>query len=329
MNRPLLIASLAIAALVLMLVSMLTGPAGLGPVQSIRALVAGGDEAAMLIMREIRLPRALLAALVGFSLGVSGAALQGFLRNPLAEPGIIGVSASAALGAVLMFYTGIAGASLLALPAGALAGAAACVFALIAIASARASTITLILAGVALSSLAAALTSLVLNLSPNPFAAYEIIFWLLGSLKDRTMDHVWLALPLMALGWAALWTSSRALDALSLGEEGAAGLGVNLSRARLLIIGGVALSVGAATAVTGAIGFIGLIVPHLIRPLTDRLPGNLLLPSGLGGAALLTAADIVARSAIVERELNVGVVTALIGAPFFLWLVVRSRREVF
>ena len=180
-----------------------------------------------------------------------------------------------------------------------------------------------------LSSLAAALTSLVLNLSPNPFAAYEIIFWLLGSLKDRTMDHVWLALPLMALGWTALWTSSRALDALSLGEEGAAGLGVNLSRARLLIIGGVALSVGAATAVTGAIGFIGLIVPHLIRPLTDRLPGNLLLPSGLGGAALLTAADIVARSAIVERELNVGVVTALIGAPFFLWLVVRSRREVF
>ncbi len=329
MNRPLLIASLAIAALVLMLVSMLTGPAGLGPVQSIHALVAGGDEAAMLIMREIRLPRALLAALVGFSLGVSGAALQGFLRNPLAEPGIIGVSASAALGAVLMFYTGIAGASLLALPAGALAGAAVCVFALIAIASARASTITLILAGVALSSLAAALTSLVLNLSPNPFAAYEIIFWLLGSLKDRTMDHVWLALPLMALGWAALWTSSRALDALSLGEEGAAGLGVNLSRARLLIIGGVALSVGAATAVTGAIGFIGLIVPHLIRPLTDRLPGNLLLPSGLGGAALLTAADIVARSAIVERELNVGVVTALIGAPFFLWLVVRSRREVF
>jgi iron complex transport system permease protein len=296
---------------------------------SLRALVAGGDEAAMLIMHEIRLPRALLAALVGFSLGVSGAALQGFLRNPLAEPGIIGVSASAALGAVLMFYTGVAGASLLALPAGALAGAAVCVAVLMAIAAARASTITLILAGVALSSLAAALTSLILNLSPNPFAAYEIIFWLLGSLKDRTMDHVWLALPVMTLGWACLWASTRALDALTLGEEGAAGLGISMARTRWLIIGGVALSVGAATAVTGAIGFIGLIVPHLIRPLTDRLPGNLLLPSGLGGAALLTAADIAARSAIAERELNVGVVTALIGAPFFLWLVVRSRREVF
>ena len=329
MSRTTLIGGLAMLALVLMIASLLSGPAGLGPVESLRALVAGGDEAAILIMHEIRLPRALLAALVGFSLGVSGAALQGFLRNPLAEPGIIGVSASAALGAVLMFYTGVAGASLLALPAGALAGAAVCVAVLMAIAAARASTITLILAGVALSSLAAALTSLILNLSPNPFAAYEIIFWLLGSLKDRTMDHVWLALPVMALGWACLWASTRALDALTLGEEGAAGLGISMARTRWLIIGGVALSVGAATAVTGAIGFIGLIVPHLIRPLTDRLPGNLLLPSGLGGAALLTAADIAARSAIAERELNVGVVTALIGAPFFLWLVVRSRREVF
>jgi iron complex transport system permease protein len=329
MNRTALNAGLAVLALALMTLSLLTGPAGLGPVESIRGLVAGGDDATVLIMHEIRLPRALLAGLVGFSLGVSGAALQGFLRNPLAEPGIIGVSASAALGAVLMFYTGIAGASLLALPAGALAGAAVCVAVLMAIATARASTITLILAGVALSSLAAALTSLVLNLSPNPFAAYEIIFWLLGSLKDRTMDHVWLALPVMALGWAALWASTRALDALTLGEEGAAGLGISMARTRWLIIGGVALSVGAATAVTGAIGFIGLIVPHLIRPLTDRLPGNLLLPSGLGGAALLSAADIAARSAIAERELNVGVVTALIGAPFFLWLVVRSRREVF
>jgi iron complex transport system permease protein len=329
MNRTALNAGLALLALALMIASLLSGPAGLGPIESLRALVSGGDDAAMLIMHEIRLPRALLAALVGFSLGVSGAALQGFLRNPLAEPGIIGVSASAALGAVLMFYTGVAGASLLALPAGALAGAAVCVAVLMAIASARASTITLILAGVALSSLAAALTSLVLNLSPNPFAAYEIIFWLLGSLKDRTMDHVWLALPVMAVGWACLWASTRALDALTLGEEGAAGLGISMARTRWLIIGGVALSIGAATAVTGAIGFIGLIVPHLIRPLTDRLPGNLLLPSGLGGAALLTAADIAARSAIAERELNVGVVTALIGAPFFLWLVVRSRREVF
>jgi iron complex transport system permease protein len=329
MSRTTLNGGLALLALALMVASLLSGPAGLGPIESLRALVAGGDEAAMLIMHEIRLPRALLAALVGFSLGVSGAALQGFLRNPLAEPGIIGVSASAALGAVLMFYTGVAGASLLALPAGALAGAAVCVAVLMAIATARASTITLILAGVALSSLAAALTSLILNLSPNPFAAYEIIFWLLGSLKDRTMDHVWLALPVMAVGWACLWASTRALDALTLGEEGAAGLGISMARTRWLIIGGVALSVGAATAVTGAIGFIGLIVPHLIRPLTDRLPGNLLLPSGLGGAALLSAADIAARSAIAERELNVGVVTALIGAPFFLWLVVRSRREVF
>ena len=329
MQRSMLIAGLCLLLAALLLASLLTGPAGLGPVESIRALLAGRDEATELIMREIRLPRALLAVLVGFSLGVSGAALQGLLRNPLAEPGIIGVSASAALGAVLMFYTGLAGASLYMLPAGALAGAAICVAALLSIASAPASTITLILAGVALSSMAGAMTSLVLNLSPNPFASYEIIFWLLGSLKDRSMDHVWLALPLMLAGWACLWASVRALDALTLGEEGAAGLGINLKQARLLVIGGVALSVGAATAVSGAIGFVGLVVPHLLRPVTDRLPGSLLLPSGLGGAALLLAADIAARSAIIERELNVGVVTALIGAPFFLWLIVRSRREVF
>lgn len=329
MNRVKLIALLGAMSGLCFALSLLTGPARIGPIDSTRALMAGGNEAAMIIMREIRLPRALLGLLIGFSLGVAGAALQGFLRNPLAEPGIVGISASASLGAVLLFYTGLAGVSLLALPAGALAGAAVSVVVLLAISAAQASTITLILAGVALSSLAGALTSLVLNLSPNPYASYEIIFWLLGSLKDRTMDHVWLVLPLMGLGWAALWASSRTLDALSLGEEGASGLGVNVARSRLLVICGVALCVGAATAVSGAIGFIGLIVPHLVRPFTNRLPSQLLLPAGLGGAALLTCADVVARTVIGERELNVGVVTALIGAPFFLWLVFRSRRELF
>lgn len=329
MNRPRLITMLIVLVIAAFVLSLLIGPARIGPVASIEALIAGGNEAAMIIMREIRLPRALLAVLIGFSLGVAGAALQGLLRNPLAEPGIIGISASASLGAVLLFYTGLAGVSLLALPAGALTGAALCVLVLLVISAAQASTITLILAGVALASLAGALTSLVLNLSPNPYASYEIIFWLLGSLKDRTMDHVWLVIPLMVLGWAALWASSRTLDALSLGEEGASGLGANIPRARVLIVCGVALCVGAATAVSGAIGFIGLIVPHLVRPLTNRLPSQLLLPAGLGGAALLTIADIVARTIIPERELNVGVVTALIGAPFFLWLVIRSRRELF
>ncbi|EIM76868.1 transport system permease [Nitratireductor aquibiodomus RA22] len=321
-------ASLALLALALFVVSLLVGPAELGLGNSITGLFAGGGEAAAIIMREIRLPRALLGLAIGISLGLSGAVLQGFLRNPLAEPGVIGVSSMAALGAVVVFYSGLAGSSLYALPAGALIGALLAVLILLAIAARQGSTLTLILAGVALSSLAAALTSLVLNLSPNPFAAYEIIFWLLGSLKDRSMEHVALALPLMACGWLLIALSTRAIDALSLGEEAASSLGIHMGRARFLIVAGVALSVGAATAVAGTIGFIGLVVPHIIRPLTSRLPSSLLLPAGLGGAALLLAADIAARIVLPAGELNVGVLTALIGAPFFLWLVVRARREM-
>ncbi|MBB6469390.1 iron complex transport system permease protein [Aminobacter lissarensis] len=318
---------LAALAMLLFVASLLIGPAALDPLTSLKGLIAGGGEAAIIIMREIRLPRALLGVMIGASLGLSGAALQGFLRNPLAEPGIIGVSATASLGAVVVFYTGIAGASIFVLPAGALVGATVAVLLLLAIAAGNTTTLTLILAGVALTSLAGALTSLVLNLSPNPFASYEIIFWLLGSLKDRSMVHVWICLPLMAAGWILILLSGRALDALSFGEETAASLGVDMARARLMIVGGVALCVGAGTAVTGAIGFVGLVVPHLVRPLTDRMPSRLLVPSALGGAALLLAADIAARVVVPERELNVGVLTALIGAPFFLWLVIRSRRE--
>lgn len=329
MSRRALILALSACVAVFFLLSLLTGPANYGPIDSLRALVAGGDAAAAIILREIRLPRALLGLMVGFALGASGAALQGFLRNPLAEPGIIGVSASASLGAVTVFYSGLAGASILALPAGALVGAVASVLLLLGIAARHGSTLTLILSGVALSSLAGALTSLALNLSPNPFASYEIIFWLLGSLKDRSMVHVVIALPLMAAGAALLFASSRALDALTLGEESAASLGIDLRLARLFVVGGVALMVGAATAVAGAIGFVGLVMPHLVRPLTDRMPGSLILPAGLGGAALLLAADVAVRVAIPARELNVGVLTALIGAPFFLWLVARTRREAF
>jgi iron complex transport system permease protein len=320
--------TLALSATVVLLfaASLMIGPAALGPAASLKGLFSGGGEAAAIIMREVRLPRALLAALVGFGLGLSGAALQGFLRNPLAEPGIIGVSASASLGAVAVFYSGLAGASMLALPAGAMVGALVAVVVLLAIAAGNTTTLTLILAGIALSSLAGAFTSLALNLSPNPFASYEIIFWLLGSIKDRSMLHVWISLPPMLVGWALILVSARALDALSFGEEAARSLGIDLPRARIMLVAGVALSVGAGVAVTGAIGFVGLVVPHLLRPLTDRMPSRLLWPSGLGGAALLLAADIAARIIVPAKELNVGVLTALIGAPFFLWLVTRARR---
>ncbi|WP_028032755.1 iron ABC transporter permease [Chelativorans sp. J32] len=328
--RPVVLnAVLCLLMLALFLASLAVGPAELGISESVRGLLAGGGEAAAIIMREIRLPRALLGLGIGFTLGISGAVLQGFLRNPLAEPGIVGVSAMAAFGAVLVFYSGLAGSTLYALPAGALIGALIAVLLLLALTARSGSTLTLILAGVALSSLSAALTSLVLNLSPNPFASYEIIFWLLGSLKDRSIEHVWLALPLTLAGWLLIALSARAIDALSLGEETAASLGIDMRRARLFIVLGTALGVGAATAVAGTIGFVGLVVPHLVRPLTNRLPSRLLLPAGFAGAALLLAADVAVRLILPAGELNVGVLTALIGAPFFLWLVIRSRREVF
>ena len=306
------------------LASLSIGPAAAG-LSALFGQTTGGDAAtAALIMREIRLPRALLGLLIGAALGMSGAALQGFLRNPLAEPGVIGVSGAAALGAVLALYTGLSIAVPLALPALAIIGALVAVLVLQALAS-GASTLTLILAGVALSSLSGALTALALNLSPNPFAAQEIVFWLLGSLTDRSLVHVALAAPFIVVGMALLLASARDLEALTLGEEAAASLGVNLARTRWLVVTGTALAVGAATAVAGVIGFVGLVVPHLLRPLVGHRPAALLPVSALGGALLLLVADIAVRLVTPGTELKLGVLTALVGAPFFLWLVVRSR----
>ncbi len=319
---------LAIAMAILFMASLAFGAAPVGLAKGIGALVRGDDPVSAVIMREIRIPRALLGLGIGFSLGLCGAALQGFLRNPLAEPGLIGVSGAASFGAVVVFYSGIAGSFALAVPAGALSSAALAVLFLLALSFGRASPMTLILAGVAVTSLSGALTALALNLSPNPFAAYEVIFWLLGSLKDRSMADVAVALPLMAAGSIIVMLTGRALDALSLGEDAASTLGIDLRLTSLLLVIGVALAVGAGTAVSGSIGFVGLVVPHLLRPFTDRRPSALLLLSGFGGATLLLAADIAVRFIVPDRELNVGVVTALIGAPFFLWLVIRSRREL-
>ena len=229
------------------------------------------------------------------ALGVAGAALQGFLRNPLADPGIIGVSPAASLGAVLALYTGISVSFPLALPLMGILGALLCALVLQGLAR-RGGVLTLVLAGVAVSSLCAAAMSLALNMSPNPYAAAEIMFWLMGSVTDRSMDHVWLAAPLMLLGWFLLALSARSLDALSLGEEAAAGLGVNVARTRTLVITGAAISVGAGTAVTGGIGFVGLVVPHVLRPIVSHKPSKLLLASALGGGVLLLAADILVRA---------------------------------
>ncbi len=316
-----LIALLCVSALV----SLGAGPVALSFGEIVRGL-GGGSDAAAIIMQEIRLPRLLLAALVGAGLAASGAALQGLIRNPLADPGVTGISSSAALGAVVAIYFGISAVSPALVPVMAFAGAFAAAMVLVLIAAREASTLTLILAGVAISSLAVALTSLALGLAPNPFALAEFVNWLLGSLKNRSMEDVGLALPAILCGIALLLFSARGLDALTLGEETAATLGVRLVRLRVLVVTGTALCVGGAVAAAGGVGFVGLIVPHLIRPFAGHVPGRLILPSAIGGAALVIAADLLVRLAPTGTELMLGVVTALIGAPFFFWLLFATRR---
>lgn len=325
MSRHGLILGLATLLVLLFAASLLLGPAA-PALPFLRTLLRGEQGPLLLVFVEIRLPRAVLGAMTGATLGLAGAAMQGYLRNPLAEPGIVGVSSSAALGAVLAFYTGLSAILPLAMPISGIVGAVLGVVLVQLLAGAGSGTLGLILAGVAVSSFAGALTSLALNLSPNPFAAMEIMFWLMGSLADRSQDHVWLAAPFMLAGWALLALTGRALDALTLGEDAAASLGFGLCRLRLILLAGVALSVGAATAVTGAIGFVGLVVPHLLRPLVGHQPGRLLLVSALGGACLMLFSDILVRVVTPGQELKLGVVTALIGSPFFFVLVLRTVR---
>ncbi|HWD14588.1 iron ABC transporter permease [Pseudochrobactrum sp. sp1633] len=321
-----LLLGLSVLLIVLFVISLLTGTSSIGLTQGLSGLFGFGDTDTVLIMQQLRLPRALLGAMIGLTLGLSGAALQGYLRNPLAEPGLLGVSSSASLGAVLALYSGLSLLFPLSLPLMALGFAFVAVVLVQFLAGGSGSTITVILAGVAVSAFAGALTSLALSLAPNPFALMEIVFWMLGSLNDRSMSHVWLVLPFMSLGWLMLIMSGRSLDALTLGQETAASMGVDLRKVQFLVVAGTAVSVGAATAVAGAIGFIGLVVPHILRPLAGSRPSRLLPASALGGAVMLLAADIFVRIIMPEKDLKLGVLTALIGAPFFLHLVWRLRK---
>ncbi len=315
------------ALIILSAYSLTVGDININLINSLQGIVNSNPTLDSIIFEEIRLPRTLLALLIGASLGLSGAALQGMVRNPLAEPGIIGVSSSAALGAVVVFYFGLASAFPMALPIGGIIGALLAVVFLYLLSGKNSSMLTLILAGVAISSLAAALTALALNLSPNPYASLEIFFWLMGSLADRSFTHVWLILPPTLLGWWLMLSTRRDLDALSLGEETAQSLGIQLQSLNKRVILGVALAVGSAVSVSGGIGFIGLVIPHLIRPWVGFQPGRLLLTSALGGAALLLAADIAVRLLPTQQELKIGVLTALLGAPFFLHLILKSKRQ--
>jgi iron complex transport system permease protein len=277
------------------------------------------------IITQLRLPRAILALEIGAALGLSGAVLQGVTRNPLAEPGLLGVSAGAALGAVVAIYFGFATHFTTAAPLLGLLGAllaSVLTFAL----GRGGGTITLVLAGAAVSALAAAGISLALNLAPNPYAAFEIMTWLMGSLADRSWLHVFLVTPFILLGCAMLLFTARGIDALALGEAQAQSLGINLRRLYVLAIFGTAMAIGASTAVTGVVGFIGLVAPHLVRPLMGHQPSRILLPAALSGALLLLFADIATRVLHVGTEMKLGVLTSLIGTPFFFWLVVRLRK---
>ena len=315
--------SLIVLGVLAFAASLLAGRVWLPP----EALLELFDQPASLaatIIRDIRLPRTVLALVVGAVLGLSGAVLQGFTRNPLAEPALLGVSSGAALGAVIAIYFGLAALSPVTGPLMGMVGAlAACA---LTFALGLNGTVALVLAGAAVSSLTAAGIALALNFAPNPYAAYEIMSWLLGSLADKSWMQVLLVLPFAAAGCALLAMTGRALDALSLGEAQAQSLGINLLRLTALVVAGTALSVGAVTSVVGAIGFIGLVAPHLVRPLVGYAPRRVLLPSALAGAVLLLCADIAARLVHTNPELRLGVFTSLLGTPFFFWLVVRIRK---
>lgn len=319
---------LAVIVAALALASLMVGATVTSP-PALLAAFSGADERLALIVTEIRLPRTLLAVLIGGCLGLAGAVLQGLVRNPLASPSLFGAPSAAALGAVIVISSGVAGALSFALPVAGMAGALASVGALFLIAGRGAPIIVLLLAGVVLSSFAAAGTSLALNLAPNPFAALEVAFWLLGSLEDRSFQHVAMTAPFIVGGGLLMASQAKALRVLSLGEEAAQSLGVAVRRVRLLCVIGVAASVGASVSVAGTIGFIGLVAPHLVRPLVGYDPSRTLLPATLAGAALLLAADLLVRLVPTSGSpIKVGVVTALIGAPFFLALVLRERRAL-
>lgn len=286
------------------------------------------DAVSRAILVELRLPRALLGLLVGASLGLAGAAMQGYLRNALAEPGTLGIAAISALGAVLSIFFNIAGLHPWVLPICGVLGGVGGMMILFVLSGRTASALTLVLSGIILSALAIAGISLALSLSPSPWAAGEIVRWMLGGLTDRSFDELSIAAPLIVIGCVAVLGCRRPLDALTLGESGARSLGIDLNRAQWQLAIGIGLIVGGSTAVTGVIGFVGLMVPHLMRPLVGSRPGSLLIPSAIGGAALVLAGDIVVRLLPGGSELELGVVMSLIGAPFFFVLLHSMRRKL-
>lgn len=324
-HRSWLVPALVACSLVAVFAACLLGSTPMPVGRVVSGFLGSGDAADRLVIWQIRLPRALAAWLVGAALGMSGAALQGLLRNPLAEPGVLGVSASASLAATFSLYYGIAAASPWILPLAAILGALAAT-ALIALAAIRTrSVVTLILVGVGLSSFAGAAMSLLMNLAPTPFTLSDMINWMLGSVTNRSFREIAYAAPFLAAGAAVLLVSRRGLSALTLGEEAASGVGLNLRKQRILTVLGAGLATGGSVALAGAIGFVGIVAPHLVRPLVNHDPARSLIPSALLAGLIVVLADIGVRVLPTTNELKLGVVAALVGAPAFVWIAMRRR----
>lgn len=320
-----LLPTLVLASFVAIFSACLLGSTPMPPDRVLAALFGGADAPDRLVLWEIRLPRALAAYIVGAALGMSGAALQGLLRNPLAEPGVLGVSAAASLFATFSIYYGLAVLSPWVLPVAAILGALAAT-ALITLAAIRTrSVVTLILIGVGLSSFAGAAMSLLMNLAPNPFSLSDMINWMLGSVANRSFREIGLVSPFLIAGTAILLFSRRGLSALTLGEEAATGIGLNLRNQRVLTVLGAGLVTGGSVALAGAIGFVGIVAPHIIRPFVRHDPARSLVPSALLAGLILVIADIGVRVLATPNELKLGVVAALIGAPAFVWIAMQRR----
>lgn len=316
--------ALLLASLAVLIVSCLIGPAHIPLGEALAGFFDDGR--AGIIVREIRLPRALAAWAAGAALGAAGAAMQGILRNPLADPGVLGVSSIAALGAIIAIYFNLSAEAAWLTPLAAIVFAVGGTAILYALGAGRLSPSRLILVGVGMASFAGAMIALVMNLAPNPFILSDLVNWLFGAVANRSFDDLALTAPFMAAGLALALIAAPGLTALSLGEETAATIGADVARIRALAIGGAALLTGASVALAGAIGFVGIISPHLARPFVGDDPGRAVAPAAFIGGAILAAADLVIRLLPFDQELKLGVAAALIGAPAFIYVAARTQR---
>lgn len=311
--------ALALLLLLAFLASLAFGEVRLSFADLLQALRGRGDPMTVTVLRDFRLPRSVVGAAVGAALAASGVVMQAFFRNALASPGLLGVSSGAALGAVCVLALGL-GQTLWTVPLAAIAGALASTAAVVALARTGAATERLLLSGVALNALLDAGTAFLLSVSAGRLELNgQILFWLMGGLESRTVEHIVIGVPAIAIGCALLLPLGRALNLISLGEQTAQSLGVDVRRVRWQLVALSTLLTALATSVAGIVGFVGLVVPHLLRLCLGPDHRRLLAASMMGGAALTLACDVATR--LLPGGLRLGVVTAFVGGPFFLWML--------